>query len=91
MAIDTTNEKLALIDFPLAELPISSDGLDQADNQQLLWGYPGLLWSASAPLLIIEGSAKLVKVINGDGAIIDQIDGSCKIVDEITGEGFLRR
>ena len=47
MAIDTTNEKLALITYHQAwntPLPISADGLDQADNQHLLWEYPGLLW-----------------------------------------------
>jgi len=49
MAIDTTNEKLALIEYGdifQPGIPISADGLDQADNQQLLWGYPGILWEA---------------------------------------------
>lgn len=49
MAIDTTNEKYALLSWLnifMFEVPISSDGLGQADNQQLLWGYPGILWSA---------------------------------------------
>lgn len=48
MSIDTINEKLALLEWlePYqCGIPISADGLDQADNQQLLWGYPGLLWS----------------------------------------------
>ena len=51
MAIDTDNEKLALIEYGdifQPGIPISADGLDQADNQQLLWEYPGILWSALA-------------------------------------------
>ena len=43
-----TNDKFALISYQQPwniPLPISADGLDQADNQQLLWGYPGILWS----------------------------------------------
>lgn len=52
MAIDTINEKLALLEYLEVYqlgIPISADGLDQADNQQLLWEYPGLLWSAAVP------------------------------------------
>ena len=48
MAIDTNNEKLALISLlaPFnAPVPISADGLDQADKQHLLWAYPGILWT----------------------------------------------
>jgi len=47
MAIDTINEKLALIEYDEVYqpgIPISNDGIDQADKQQLLWGYPGILW-----------------------------------------------
>lgn len=48
MAVDTTNEKLALITYHQpwnTPIPISDDGLDQADNQHLLWEYPGILWT----------------------------------------------
>lgn len=41
------NNKLALIDMGdvwMEGLPVSSDGLGQGDKQQLLWGYPGVLW-----------------------------------------------
>ena len=51
MAVDTTNEKLALMSWTQPwqwPMPISADGLDQADNQQLLWGYPGVLWGETA-------------------------------------------
>jgi len=57
MAIDTTNEKLALIEYGdvfQPGLPISADGLDQADNQQLLWGYPGVLWVIAEEPVIFE-------------------------------------
>ena len=43
VAIDTTNEKLALIDMGniwMDALPISSNGLGLADKQHLLWEYP---------------------------------------------------
>lgn len=49
LAITTINEKLATIEYGdifQPGIPISADGLDQADNQQLLWDYPGNLWSA---------------------------------------------
>lgn len=53
MAVTTINEKLALITYLQpwnTPLPISSDGLDQADNQHLIWEYPGVLWSSIAEL-----------------------------------------
>lgn len=49
MAIDTTNEKLAMLNFGMPfqpNLPLSPSTLGQDDQQQLLWGYPGILWSA---------------------------------------------
>jgi len=44
MAIDTVNEKRALmmLGLPWNTMPISADGIDQADQQQLLNEYPGL-------------------------------------------------
>jgi hypothetical protein len=50
MAIDTNNEKLALLEYDEVYqfgIPISADGIDQADQQQLLWGYPGISWLES--------------------------------------------
>lgn len=60
MAIDTDTEKLALMEWGLVwepGLPLSPGTLDQADQQQLLWGYPGVLWVevdlvAAAPVFI---------------------------------------
>jgi hypothetical protein len=54
MVITATNSKLALMSWQqpwLLPLPISSDGLGQADTQQLLWGYPGILWSVPVPVV----------------------------------------
>jgi len=51
VAIDTTNEKLGLMEWCLVwepALPISPGALGQDDQQQLLWGYPGITWGAAA-------------------------------------------
>ena len=47
MAIDTNNEKFALISYQQpfnTPIPISADGLGQDDKQHLIWQYPGILW-----------------------------------------------
>jgi len=51
MAINTVNEKIALMEYWLPfywGTPTSVDGIGQDDKQQLLWGYPGLLWTSIA-------------------------------------------
>jgi hypothetical protein len=55
VAIDTINEKLALMEEDIWEpaLPISPGSLGQDDKQQLIWGYPGLLWGAAALLTFV--------------------------------------
>ena len=48
MAIDTVNKKLAAMemeDYWEPALPISPGALGQDDQQQLLHGYPGILWA----------------------------------------------
>jgi len=48
MAIDTTNKKLALMEWDVVcepGLPVSPGTLGQDDKQQLVWGYPGILWN----------------------------------------------
>jgi len=53
MAIDTTNKKLALLeleDYWEPALPVSPGALGQDDLQQLLWGYPGILWAGATPV-----------------------------------------
>lgn len=50
MAVDTVNEKLALLAYMQpwqSPAPISADGLGQDDKQQLLWEYPGILWGVA--------------------------------------------
>lgn len=47
MAIDTINKKLAVMEFGDVwepGLPLSPGTLEQDDKQQLLLGYPGILW-----------------------------------------------
>lgn len=54
MAIDTINKKLAVMEWDnLLEpgLPISPGTLGEDDQQQLLWGYPGILWSGAVAVL----------------------------------------
>ena len=49
MAIDTINEKLALMEETIPwepGLPMSPGTIGQDDQQQLIWGYPGILWGA---------------------------------------------
>ena len=51
MAIDTTNKKLALMEwesFWEPGLPISPGTIGQDDKQQFVWGYPGILWASVA-------------------------------------------
>lgn len=58
MAIDSNNEKLALMEMGQVwepGLPISPSTIGQDDRQQLLWGYPGILWAS------IISAAGLVK------------------------------
>jgi hypothetical protein len=61
--IDTTNKKLALINFGSVfqtPLPMSPGTLGQDDRQQLLWGYPGILWSAA---FLAEGLARIAFIV----------------------------
>ena len=51
MPIDSTNKKLALLEFEDVwepGLPMAPGALGQDDQQQLLWGYPGILWGLAA-------------------------------------------
>jgi hypothetical protein len=55
VAIDTVNEKLAVMEWcSIWEpgLPLNPGAFGQDDQQQLVWDYPGILWgevSISAP------------------------------------------
>jgi len=71
MAIDTINEKLALIEYGdvfQPGIPISNDGIGQDDKQQLLWGYPGILWEVivtAVGLVTITFTSKKPDIILG--------------------------
>lgn len=50
MGIDTVNKKLALLHWMRTwehSLPTAPGTLGQDDEQQCLWGYPGVLWSSN--------------------------------------------
>lgn len=50
MAITTDNDKLAVMEMDSMfepGLPLSPGVLSVADQQQLIWGYPGVLWEES--------------------------------------------
>ncbi len=83
MAIDTNNEKLALIEYGDVfqfGVPISADGIDQADNQQLLWDYPGLLWATYSanvlPLTALVPPGWYYRVRDMGGYVILEIGSS---------------
>ena len=64
MAIDTANEKLALITYQQmwnTPVPISSDGIGQDDRQHLLAQYPGILYAS--PSTAVSGS-DLLKIVH---------------------------
>jgi len=76
MAIDTINKKLALIEYGdvyQPGIPVSDDGLDQADNQQLLWEYPGTLWEEIVVKAITVISPVTI-VANFKTLVVIQID-----------------
>lgn len=53
MAITTDNGKLAIMeleDYWEPGLPISPGALGQDDQQQLLWGFPEILWGSAVTL-----------------------------------------
>lgn len=85
MAIDTFNEKLALIEYlePYhVGIPVSNDGLDQADKQQLLAEYPGFLWGVPelpqvAPWLIFSMQ------LGTPGFIVAKNDSELSIVKSV--------
>ena len=62
MAIDTNNKKLAVMELDQAYepgLPLSPGVFGQDDKQQLLWGYPGILWEE---VIIPDVSLSVVKI-----------------------------
>ena len=91
MAIDTNNEKFALITYHQpwnTPLPISTDGLGQADNQHLLWEYPGVLWS-EAEASISEPIHRVREFVFGIPAnVFSWISEVAKAVNELLTLGI---
>jgi hypothetical protein len=58
MAIDTTNKKLGVMEWEEyyePALPLSPGVVfTQAEQQQLLWGYPGVLWVGPASVFTVS-------------------------------------
>jgi hypothetical protein len=55
MAITTTNGKLAVMEMETIwepGLPMSPGSIGQDDKQQLLWGFPEVLWDAIGGVMI---------------------------------------
>jgi hypothetical protein len=54
MAITTSNDKLAVMemdDYWSPGLPLAPGAFSQGDRQQLLWGYPSVLWGAGGEIV----------------------------------------
>jgi hypothetical protein len=67
MAIDTNNEKLALMEWCQVwepGLPFDPVTIDQGAKQQFLWGYPGILWSGGVPPIVIPEGGVLTGVLS---------------------------
>ena len=80
MAIDTNDEKLALIYLGQVfhpNLPMAHDGsFSQGEKQQFLWGYPGVLWAAGAAMAnaIFDLNTRIWQALNtyyGYGTNVD--------------------
>jgi len=72
VAIDTNNEKFALITFQQlwnTPLPISSNGLGQDDKQHLLAQYPGILWLEAEEEPARTLKAVIYEILSNDAQI----------------------
>lgn len=52
MAITTNNEKLGVMEWCIpweTGIPLLPGAFGQDDKQQLIWGYPGVLWDVLVP------------------------------------------
>jgi hypothetical protein len=58
MAIDTRNKRFAMMGLagaPRLQMPAPDGTIAQADRQQFLYGYPGILWGAAAVSATLAG------------------------------------
>lgn len=69
MAITTDTGKLAVMewdDYWEPGLPLSPGTLDQGDQQQLLWGFPEILWTVLSPLVgLLDINTRLFVYLTG--------------------------
>lgn len=58
MSVDTVNEKFSLINLGMPWAPglppVSTDTIDQADQQQLLKGFPGVAWAEGLVSMLVQ-------------------------------------
>ena len=92
MAIDTNNEKLAIMEMGNVwepGLPLSPGAFGQDDQQQLVWGYPGILWGAPAALVheLLSQKVAVVRAVKTSvqvtGAVKDESGVTRKITDKV--------
>lgn len=96
MAIDTTNKKFAMLHWGRiweASLPLSPSTLGNDDKQQLLWGYPGVLWGAAASIVgnaILDLNTRLSVFLNTHYGYSPHKDANALAMrylrDELTGD-----
>jgi hypothetical protein len=70
MAITTNNGKLAIMEFGdywEPGLPMSPGALGTDDQQQLLWGFPEILWGAAAAVAAFWCALTGVSGVTGGG------------------------
>lgn len=96
MPITTDNEKLAVMEWGNPwepALPLSPGTLGQDDQQQLLWGFPGVLWGAP-PIVrqeLIFFDALLLRVLPMDSEILRVADEESVVTRESESNASVTR
>jgi hypothetical protein len=94
MAISTDTQKLAIMEYCQVwepGLPLSPGTLGQDDRQQLLWGFPGVLWEVSTLVFILDMNTRIISYLASFySADITVIDPTALIVrylnEELSGD-----
>ncbi len=90
MAIDTNNKKLSLMEWDLVwepGIPLLAGSFGQDDKQQLLWGYPGILWTEIVVSLtgLVCASISVFASVTGTTPSIDpSVEGTPSIDPSVT-------
>jgi len=88
MAIDTNNKKFALITYQQpfnTPIPSSDDGLGQSDKQDLIWQYPGILWSF-IHVFLRTAVVTIESKLNADIAIKSKLNADTTIESKLNAE-----